>query len=103
VERIYHGRPGYPGHPRDRALRLTLGRLLLCPRSAPTRSAADVRREVLAREGGAGRGEILGCALEHDPTAVVAGPRDPDRCCNRVTDRASTSPISFPLRWCSSN
>jgi hypothetical protein len=30
---------------------------------------------VLAAEGGAGGGEVGGCALEHDPAAVVAGAR----------------------------
>ena len=37
------------------------------------RSGADVGREVLAGEGGAGGDEVGGCALEDDPAAVVAG------------------------------
>src|ERR1700757_869460 len=37
------------------------------------RSAADVAREVLAGEGGAGGHEAGWCALEDDPAAVVAG------------------------------
>ena len=35
--------------------------------------ACDVGREVLAGEGGAGGDEVGGCALEHDPAAIVAG------------------------------
>src|SRR5918992_6346457 len=42
-----------------------------CPRGP--RSGADVGREVLAGEGGAGRDEVGGCALQDDPAAVVAG------------------------------
>src|SRR6266545_8264671 len=42
-----------------------------CPRGP--RSGADVGREVLAGEGGAGDDEVGGCALEDDPAAVVAG------------------------------
>ena len=42
-----------------------------CPRGP--RSGADVGREVLAGEGGAGGEEVVGCALEDDPAAVVAG------------------------------
>src|SRR5665809_117530 len=42
-----------------------------CPRGP--RSGADVGREVLAGEGGAGGDEVGGCALEDDPAAVVAG------------------------------
>src|SRR5207247_944467 len=42
-----------------------------CPRGP--RSGADVGREVLAGEGGAGGDEVGGCALEDDPSAVVAG------------------------------
>src|SRR4029450_13237296 len=42
-----------------------------CPRSP--RSGADVGRQVLAGEGGAGGDEVGGCALEDDPAAVVAG------------------------------
>src|ERR1700736_4001823 len=42
-----------------------------CPRGP--RSGADVGREVLAGEGGAGGDELGGCALEDDPAAVVAG------------------------------
>src|ERR1700710_2912350 len=42
-----------------------------CPRGR--RSGADVGREVLAGEGGAGGDEVGGCALEDDPAAVVAG------------------------------
>src|SRR5213083_1984489 len=38
------------------------------------RSAADVGREVLAGERGAGGDEVGGGALEDDPAAVVAGP-----------------------------
>src|SRR5450631_980562 len=41
-----------------------------CPRGA--RSGADVGRQVFAGEGGAGRDEVGGCALEDDPPAVVA-------------------------------
>ena len=41
--------------------------------SARPRSGADVGREVLAGEGGAGGDEVGGCALEDDPAAVVAG------------------------------
>ena len=41
-----------------------------CPRGP--RSGADVGREVLAGEGGAGGDEVGGCALENDPAAVVA-------------------------------
>src|SRR6266436_8582104 len=37
------------------------------------RSGADVGREVLAGEGGAGGDEVGGRALEDDPAAVVAG------------------------------
>src|ERR1700689_36584 len=37
------------------------------------RSAADVGREVLAGDGGAGGDELGGRALEDDPAAVVAG------------------------------
>ena len=37
--------------------------------------SADVGREVLAGERGAGRDEVGGRALEHDPAAVVAGAR----------------------------
>src|SRR5665648_982716 len=37
------------------------------------RSGADVGREVLAGEGGAGGDEVGGCALEDDAAAVVAG------------------------------
>src|SRR6266702_8911337 len=36
-------------------------------------SGADVGREVLAGEGGAGGDEVGGCDLEDDPAAVVAG------------------------------
>src|SRR5665648_242834 len=36
-------------------------------------SGADIRREVLAGNGGAGGDERGGCALEDDPAAVVAG------------------------------
>src|SRR5919201_1937750 len=39
------------------------------------RSGADVGREVLAGEGGAGGDEVGRSALEDDPTAVVAGAR----------------------------
>src|SRR6185369_10969835 len=39
-----------------------------------SRSGADVGREVLAGEGGAGGDQVRGCALEDDPAAVVAGP-----------------------------
>src|SRR4029453_14379585 len=39
-----------------------------CPRSP--RSGADVGRQVLAGEGGAGGDEVGGCALEDDPAAV---------------------------------
>src|SRR5215208_713664 len=42
-----------------------------CPRGP--RSGADVGREVLAGEGGAGGDEVGGCALEDDPAALVAG------------------------------
>src|ERR687893_1778480 len=42
-----------------------------CPRGP--RSGADVGREVLAGEGGAGNEEVGGCAIEDDPAAVVAG------------------------------
>jgi hypothetical protein len=42
-----------------------------CPRGP--RSGADVGREVLAGEGGAGGDEVGGFALEDDPAAVVAG------------------------------
>src|SRR3977135_102439 len=42
-----------------------------CPRGP--RSGADVGREGLAGEGGAGGDEVGGCALEDDPAAVVAG------------------------------
>src|SRR5437879_13928345 len=42
-----------------------------CPRGP--RSGADVGREVLAGEGGAGGDEVGGCALEDDPSAIVAG------------------------------
>src|SRR6266700_6404038 len=42
-----------------------------CPRGP--RSGADVGREVLAGEGGAGGDEVGGCALEDDPPAVVSG------------------------------
>src|SRR6202043_3006163 len=42
-----------------------------CPRGPW--SGADVGREVLAGEGGAGGDEVGGCALEDDPAAVVAG------------------------------
>jgi hypothetical protein len=38
-----------------------------------SRSSADVGREVLAGEGGAGSDEVGGCALEDDPATVVAG------------------------------
>src|SRR5450759_332250 len=41
--------------------------------SARPGSGADVGREVLAGEGGAGGDEVGGCALEDDPAAVVAG------------------------------
>ena len=41
--------------------------------SAGRRSGADVGREVLAGEGGAGGDEVGGRALEDDPAAVVAG------------------------------
>src|SRR3954470_10487693 len=41
--------------------------------SARAQSAADVGREVLGGEGGAGGDEVGGCALEDDPAAVVAG------------------------------
>src|SRR3982075_3911025 len=41
-----------------------------CPRGP--RSGADVGREVLAGEGGAGGDEVGGCALEDYPAAVVA-------------------------------
>src|ERR1019366_9046035 len=44
------------------------------PPSRPA-SGADVGRQVLAGECGTGGGEVGGCALEDDPTAVVAGPR----------------------------
>jgi hypothetical protein len=44
-----------------------------CPRGP--RSGADVGREVLAGEGGAGGDEVDGCALEDDAAAVVAGAR----------------------------
>jgi hypothetical protein len=43
-----------------------------CPQGP--RSGADVGREVLAGEGGAGGDEIGRCALEDDPATVVAGP-----------------------------
>src|SRR5665647_3767252 len=43
------------------------------PRVARVRSGADVGREVLAGEGGAGGDEVGGGALEDDPAAVVAG------------------------------
>jgi len=33
----------------------------------------DVGRQVLAGQGGAGRDQVGGSALEHDPAAVVAG------------------------------
>ena len=46
------------------------GRVRRCSREP--RSGADVRREVLAGEGGAGGDEVGGCALEDDPAAVVA-------------------------------
>jgi hypothetical protein len=36
-------------------------------------SGADVGREVLAGEGGAGGDEVGGCAFEDDPAAVAAG------------------------------
>src|SRR5437868_10768857 len=42
-----------------------------CPRGP--RSGADVGREVLAGEGGAGGDQVGGCALEDDPAAVMAG------------------------------
>ena len=42
-----------------------------CPRGP--RSGADVGREVLAGEGGAGGDEAGGRALEDDPAAVVPG------------------------------
>src|SRR5579871_5455852 len=42
----------------------------LCRRA---RSGADVRRQVLAGNGGAGGDEVGGRALEDDPAAVVAG------------------------------
>src|SRR5215217_2521450 len=48
-----------------RALRLTV--------STRASSGADVGREVLAGERGAGGDEVGGCALEDDPAAVVAG------------------------------
>jgi hypothetical protein len=38
-------------------------------------SGADVGGQVLAGEGGAGRDQVGGRALEDDPAAVVAGPR----------------------------
>src|SRR5664280_212823 len=47
------------------------GRVSRCPRGP--RSGADVGREVLAGEGGAGGDEVGGCALEDDPATVVAG------------------------------
>src|SRR5665648_598733 len=43
------------------------------PRVARVRSGADVGREVLAGEGGAGGDEVGGGALEDGPAAVVAG------------------------------
>src|SRR6185295_13258557 len=43
----------------------------IVPRAS--RSRADVRREVLAGERGAGGDEVGGRALEDDPAAVVAG------------------------------
>src|SRR5216683_3271999 len=45
--------------------------VLRCPRLP--RSGADVGREVLAGEGGAGGDEVGGGALEDDPAAIVAG------------------------------
>src|SRR5437867_11449639 len=42
-------------------------------RTRGPRSGADVGREVLAGEGGAGGDEVGGCALGDDPAAVVAG------------------------------
>jgi hypothetical protein len=50
---------------RDASVDVVLASLLL--------HHADVGREVLAGEGGAGRDEVGGCALEDDPAAVVAG------------------------------
>src|ERR671934_986870 len=43
------------------------------PRQLGSRSGADVGREVLAGEGGAGGDEVGGGGLEDDPAAVVAG------------------------------
>src|SRR5829696_7661589 len=49
----------------------TVRQVSRCPRGPP--SGADVGREVLAGEGGAGGDEVGGRALEDDPAAVVAG------------------------------
>jgi hypothetical protein len=49
---------------------------LTCPRGP--RSGADVGRQVLAGEGGAAGDEGGGCALEHDPAAVVAAGAEVD-------------------------
>ena len=52
----------------DHLTHLSILRVPVAPRSG-----ADVGREVLAGEGGAGGDEVGGCALEDDPAAVVAG------------------------------
>src|SRR5882757_5241609 len=60
---------------RARSLRrcaVAAGSLLTCE-IVRVRSAADVGREVLAGERGAGGDEVGGGALEDDPAAVVAG------------------------------
>ena len=67
--------PGLPavGPRHDRRHGRGAGRTGLGPVPRRTRSGADVGREVLAGEGGAGRDEVGGRALEDDPAAVVAG------------------------------
>src|SRR5512132_3367527 len=62
------GRSKTAGEPRNRPV--DSGNLAMPARS---RSGIDVGREVLRGEGGAGGDEVVRCALEDDPTAVVAG------------------------------
>src|SRR3954469_24734888 len=49
--------------------------LLPAGRDGPSVGSGDVRREVLAGDGGPGRDELGGGAFEDDPAAVAAGSR----------------------------
>src|SRR5450756_1643911 len=77
-------RPVIPPQDESKQMRELVSRCLRGPRSG-----ADVGREVLAGEGGAGGDDVGGGALEDDPAAVVAGAGA------EVEDPVGVRPVSY--------